>query len=736
MKNNRLILYSITLLLVSVAISSKATTSYPLPAKEHPLDSNRAPVIVGATDVLGPCPNEYWSQSLGIMDPDGDGFQVSAFSSNSQVITSISLTEEARAYPNNYNLSFVIGTTSGNALIYISVTDNRGQSTTKTVRVSLKATRAYIVAQTNVSCNGDASGSATAMADNGYGGYTYSWNTTPVQTTASVSNLPGGTYVCTVKDNENCTVNTTVTIEEPSPINLSFRSRNLRCKGDGSGSATVTASGGVGNYSYEWSTNPPQYSTTINNLAAGTYTCNVRDNFGCPAQGSVTITEPSSGITARLLNQSPTNCSEDKSGTASVMATGGTGTISYAWNSSPVQTNPTAINLAAQEYTCTISDQSACSVEMKVSISAAFNFKTMLDNRTHVRCKGDSNGTATIRVLEGSGNYLYNWNTEPQQNTATASNLPPGTYICTTIDGNRACTAQDTVQITGPSTLLQARVLRVQQPVCTANGEIEASANGGEAPYTYNWQPVGGSSPAITNLGTGIYTCVVSDARGCTKNTETVKLDLAQAPEETRAIEICEGEVYVVGTTTYTESGTYIDTLRTSNGCDSLVLTSMLSTITLDATITVGATSLEANENAGTQYQWVDCTTQQPIPNATSRTFVPQNSGAYAVDVTKGVCRKLSACYPYTKTGSTAIYEKTHTGNLRFFPNPSNGTIFITATTNQVYLIKNQLGQIVMQGALQAQQPEQLDISNLANGMYYIATLGDSTQQQKLLIMK
>lgn len=739
MKNQSHFKYGLLLLLVLATVCVKATTSYSKSAgsTSYMLDSNRAPIITGTVDVPKACPNENWSETIGIMDPDGDDFEVSVFSSNPQVVSNVSLTTRTQAYPENYSLNFTIGTSSGTAMIYISVTDSRGQSTTKIVRISLKATRAYIVAQTNLNCYGDDNGSATAMADNGYGGYTYSWNTTPAQTTPTISNLSGGTYVCTVRDNENCIVNTTVTIEEPSQISLTFSSRNLSCKGDGTGSATVTATGGVGNYSYLWNTNPAQYTATINNVAAGTYTCSVRDLNDCQAEGNVTITEPSMGITASLLNQTPTKCSKDQSGTATVMATGGSGMISYSWNTSPVQTNQTAVNLGAKEYICKVSDQSACTVEVKVNIRANFNFKTKLANLTHERCKGDSNGTATVQVTQGSGNYLYSWNTEPQQTTATATNLPPGTYICTIIDRSNACTEEDTAVITGSSTLLEASIVRVEQPLCADNGEIEAKGKGGDAPYTYNWQVGGVTSPTISSIGPGIYECVITDARGCSKSTDEVELIFVlEAKNETRSIAICEGEVYSVGTNNYTEQGTYTDTLRTSGGCDSLVLTSLLAVTTIDNTVTITSSDLIANEMDGKTYQWIDCATQLPIVNATSKTFLPQQSGSYAVLIQKDDCGLQSICYPYTKTGSTAIDEKTTMEALRVYPNPSTGIITMGSTSTQGYLITNYLGQIVTQIELKRNTPEQLDLSHLPDGLYYLSATGNTTNRQKLVIMK
>src|SRR5437764_13192033 len=47
-------------------------------------------------------------------------------------------------------------------------------------------------------------GSATVSVTGGTAGYTYSWNTTPVQTSATASGLSAGNYTATVTDSKGC----------------------------------------------------------------------------------------------------------------------------------------------------------------------------------------------------------------------------------------------------------------------------------------------------------------------------------------------------------------------------------------------------------------------------------------------------------------------------------------------------------------------------------------------------
>ena len=66
----------------------------------------------------------------------------------------------------------------------------------------------------NVTCKGTASGTATVDVTGGTTGYTYVWNTTPVQTTAKATGLAPGTYTVNVTDNHGCTAAANVTITE------------------------------------------------------------------------------------------------------------------------------------------------------------------------------------------------------------------------------------------------------------------------------------------------------------------------------------------------------------------------------------------------------------------------------------------------------------------------------------------------------------------------------------------
>jgi len=227
---------------------------------------------------------------------------------------------------------------------------------------------ASITSQTNVLCNGDATGSVTVAGSGGAGGYTYSLNGGPFQGSGTFSGLTAGSYTVTVKDANGCTVTQPVTITQPSPLTASITSQtNVLCTGDATGSVTVAGSGGAGGYTYSIG-GPFQGSGTFTGLLAGSYTVTVQDANGCQASTSVTITQPPV-LNVSIPTSTDITCNGLCDGSATSTVTGGTGPYTYSWNSTPVQTTPSATGLCAGTYILTVTDANSCIETASVLIS-------------------------------------------------------------------------------------------------------------------------------------------------------------------------------------------------------------------------------------------------------------------------------------------------------------------------------------------------------------------------------
>lgn len=362
----------------------------------------------------------------------------------------------------------------------------------------------------DVTCNGLSDGNAYSSTTGGTSPYSFAWNTSPPQNTANATGMPGGTFDVIVTDSNGCMDTASVTITDPPPVNAAIDSfTNVTCFGANDGVAY--ASGGI---SYSWNTSPVQTNNTATNLPPGNYQVTVTDAQGCSGNANVTITSPTQLTVA--ADSSDATCNQTN-GQAWVTASGGTPGYTYSWNTSPVQTTDTAFNLPAGVVVATVTDSNGCFVNTSISIFDAGNPTVVVDSFDDVTCFGASNGIAYASSSGGTGPYNYSWNSSPVQTTATATNLPGGSYTVTISDQN-SCTAISNVTITEPPAM-NTSIDSSFNVTCNGltDGSAYSSTFGGITPYTYSWNtsPVQ-TTAAATNLGAGSYVITATDSNGCT----------------------------------------------------------------------------------------------------------------------------------------------------------------------------------------------------------------------------
>ncbi|MBK9798913.1 MAG: choice-of-anchor L domain-containing protein [Bacteroidetes bacterium] len=374
-----------------------------------------------------------------------------------------------------------------------------------------------------VSCFGQANGTATAVASGGTAPYTYTWNSSPIQNTATATNLSPNTYTITIRDINACVATNTVTITQPSAaLSAAITSQtNVFCNGGATGSATVTPSGGTLPYTYTWSNG--QFTQTATGLAAGTYNVVVKDVRNCSATVPVVITQPTTALGASITAQSNVLCKGEASGSATAAGSGGSGAYTYSWSNG--QLTATATGLAAGVYSVNVFDNNGCTVPVNLSVTItepALVFSAVLGPKNNVLCKGECNGSATVNASGGSGSYTYTWTTTPVQNTATASNLCAGSYQVTVRDANGCATpVVINVSITEPTNALGGTISNTNISCFGgSNGTVTVSPTGGSGVYDYSWNGPGGAfvnnSPNASGLIAGVYTVQVFDRNGCT----------------------------------------------------------------------------------------------------------------------------------------------------------------------------------------------------------------------------
>ncbi|WP_433831012.1 MBG domain-containing protein [Flavobacterium anhuiense] len=392
----------------------------------------------------------------------------------------------------------------------VTVSDEGGCSNTASVTIGQPSSPLTLTAGTvtNVSCYGGANGTAEVIASGGTPGLTYSWNTSPIQSTATARGLAAGTYTVTVKDGNQCVKTLDFEISAPPALVLTQGPiTHVSCKGGANGTATVIVADGKPNYSYSWNTNPVQTTATATGLTAGTYTVTVSDNNTCTKTLPFTIKEPA--ILDATISKTDVLCRNSATGTATVSPTGGSGTYTYLWSPSG-GTAATATGLAIGNYTCLITDFNGCSISKTILVDQP-SALSVTGNFTNATCS--SGGDATVFPSGGVGQYKYLW-TPGNETTQTISNLTAGNYSCLITDAN-GCTITKTFTIGTTNTLV---ALATQQDV-KCNGAHTGSASvvpsGAAGPFTYAWSPSGGNGDTATNLAAGNYSVTITAGNGC-----------------------------------------------------------------------------------------------------------------------------------------------------------------------------------------------------------------------------
>jgi hypothetical protein len=284
------------------------------------------------------------------------------------------------------------------------------------------------------------------------------------------------------------------------------------------GTATSVPSGGQAPYTFMWDANAANQTTaTATGLAAGTYMFTYTDANNITATSSVVVSNPNAPAATVMVSSNYTgadiSCNGLSDGAATVSATGGTGAYTFMWDANTGnQTTAVASGLAAGTYFVTTTDAASCVTIDTVVLTEPTAIAVNMGAPVNVSCNGGNDGSIMISVTGGTGAYTYLWS-----NSATTPDvlaLVAGTYTGTITDAN-GCTDVTTGTITEP-------VPVVASVLDNGNGSATASATGGVAPYTYQWDATANNQTTATATGltnNTTYGVTITDANGCTNDT-------------------------------------------------------------------------------------------------------------------------------------------------------------------------------------------------------------------------
>ncbi|MBV5337478.1 MAG: hypothetical protein J0653_05895, partial [Deltaproteobacteria bacterium] len=285
-------------------------------------------------------------------------------------------------------------------------------------------------------CNGATTGTGSFTASGGttpYGFVTVSNSTGGNIVTASpnvtFTNAGAGKIVIRVTDANGCSVLDSVTITEPTPLNLVSvlstsieGSHNINCNG-GTGSIGLSITGGVSPYVYSWTTvggsGLVAGAANQNALTAGAYSVVVTDANACTVPGNFTLTQPAALAVAATTDDAII-------GTCKTAQLGGTftggveiggGGYTYSWSpatglTSTIILNPVASPANTTTYTLTVTDANNCvnTSNVLITVKPALTAVATTDDNNIGTC---SSANLDVNVSGGEdfgpGLYTYSW---------------------------------------------------------------------------------------------------------------------------------------------------------------------------------------------------------------------------------------------------------------------------------------------------------------------------------------
>jgi len=367
------------------------------------------------------------------------------------------------------------------------VTDDNGCVVTDIITINEPFLLSVNSVLTNVSCNGESSGTIILNTTGGTAPYIEDFGgNNPIQ-------LANGNYTYTVTDDNGCTVTDNFTITEPDSLLFTINTTDVSCAGYNDGTATLSITGGTNPYNTNWNGQNP------NALNAGNFPFTITDDNGCTNQGNITINEPS-GM-AVIINEVDVNCFGGNDGSASLTISGGAG-APYNIDWGGVDEN----NLSAGNFPVIVSDINNCSTTGTVTINEPSEIQ-VTETTNNVSCFGFTDGNTSLQISGGITPYTEDWF------GINTNLLAPGNYPYQLNDGNN-CIKNGNINITEPE-LLEITSIDVVDVDCYGEntGSISPNVIGGTIPYS---QDFGMFNPYY--LTAGDYPFSVTDANGCSTN--------------------------------------------------------------------------------------------------------------------------------------------------------------------------------------------------------------------------
>ncbi|MFH0864849.1 MAG: PKD domain-containing protein [Bacteroidota bacterium] len=401
---------------------------------------------------------------------------------------------------------------------------------------------------------------------NAIGGSTYIWSPATWLTNANIQNpvaTPADTitYVVNITDANGCTGNDNITVNvNPIPTSA-FTLTSPVCAGFNS---TITYTGTASAAAlYSWDFDGGTVSGTgqgpyfVSWNTPGTYNISLTVTENNCTSPVTSLPQIVGQVTASLAVTDSISCFGSSDGEVTVTAIGQPA-YSYSWSNS--QVGITATGLAANTlYNVTVTDSYGCTTSQGITLTQPQPL-IMIFYTQDVSCFNGNNGYAAALVSGGTTSYQYTWSAPGIGNVSSTSTLYAGTYTLSVTDLH-GCTIDTTFTISEPPLLTYSYVTDSVNCFSGTDGSIIITPNGGNPPYSFDWNPGVSTGPVANNLSFGTYYVTISDNNNCDTS---ALITINQPPQivlnTSGDVTICLGQTTTISASASGGTGSYIFT--------------------------------------------------------------------------------------------------------------------------------------------------------------------------------
>lgn len=446
-----------------------------------------------------------------------------------------------------------------------------------------------------VFCHSVHTGEISLQTSGGSPPYQYNWSHLPPPGTgpAQLINLAQGTYSIITKDQNNCTDNITLQVDNIfNQIQLRADITAQRCAARADGEVRLQYQGPNPPYTISWNGGPPDTLSYFPNLITGSYQVRITDRSGCNKDTLLYVPLLPVNISASIQTQHA-SCSTAQNGKIQINNTSGSyPPFTFSLNNGPSTSQTYYPGLSHGTYPIRITDAAGCFMDTFTTLtwtSPSFGVSIQTQPAT---CSAGRNGSIQLTASGAYPPFTFAVNNGPVTSQTLYSGLSAGTYPIRITD-MAGCYKDTFTSVTWSPGSIQPPVSQTP-PDCFSNpnGIIRLDSNFIHMPAQFIWNTPSGTVTGTheITMGAGTWSVQITDARNCSATLngtlhEPMPLHISGTFIQPRCAGSQDGSISVSasgGTTPYSYSwnnqpagnvlsglveGTYVILVNDSHGC-------------------------------------------------------------------------------------------------------------------------------------------------------------------------